>query len=421
MDIETKMSDQHVPRGATAKLDRVEGELKVGRHARIEASSGNMVSVSGSAVFEGNAEVDCDFECDSLRVSSGGALQIRGNLTVRKMLDVNHSIEVSGTIAAGEIDVGGRIEARSLTCTRMRVGGRIEVTERLEVESLNVGGKVEAPGTVVIRDFDVGGQAEIGGGKISGKIRVGGKFESKDRLEFGDLGVLGHMRLAGGSKGAHIFTNGQLLVSGDFECDEVEINGKTEINGSCRLKKVKVNGILGIRGSLEGVELLEINGSAEIDRDLGGTDIHVGGKLEARKVVATNEIEIAGVVRTDIGLKGKTVRIASGSRIEGPIVAEKVDVGKSYGVIMDWEKKWMGQVAAMRLVGRMTKVEDIYAEEVHLGKASKSGKIFTKVVEIEDGCVIDEIYYSEELKGRVERSHIERTPIKVETLSEPPL
>ena len=142
------MSDYHVPRGSTAKLDRIVGELKVGSRAKIEAVSGNLVQVTGGAYFDGAAEVNCDFECDSLRVGSGGILRINGNLTVHKLLDVNHSIEVSGAIKAGQIDVGGKIRAKTLSCTRMRVGGQVEALELLEVESINVGGKIEAPGTV---------------------------------------------------------------------------------------------------------------------------------------------------------------------------------------------------------------------------------------------------------------------------------
>jgi cytoskeletal protein CcmA (bactofilin family) len=415
------MSDYHVPRGATVKLGRVEGELKVGHRARIEANGGNLVSVSEGAYFEGAAEVVGDFECDSLRVSSGGILRVQGNLTVHKLLDVNHSIEVSGTIRAGEIDVGGTIESRSLSCLRMRVGGKVEVDEKLEVESLTVGGKVEVPGSVAIRDFDVGGQAELGSGIISGKIHVGGKFEAKSKLDFGDMQVYGHTTLGAGSRGSRISTNGKFSVSGDFECDEMEILGKTEIRGNCKSKKIKVNGVLEVSGSLQATELLEINGGAEIDHDLEGTDIRLGGKLEARKVLATNQIEVAGIAETQKGLRAKTVKVHSGSRVEGPIVADNVEIGKSYGVLMDWEGRWLGQLAAMRLVGRMTSVEDIYGDTVHLGKVSKSGRIFARIVVIEEGCHADEVNYTGELRGSIERAHLGRPPTKVDRLPAPPI
>src|ERR1700730_5874333 len=94
--------------GSTAKLGRIEGELKVGSGARIEAAEGNLVFVSGGAHFEGSAEILCNFECDSLEVQHGGGLKVSGDLIVRKRLDVVRSVQASGTIRAGEIDVGGR-------------------------------------------------------------------------------------------------------------------------------------------------------------------------------------------------------------------------------------------------------------------------------------------------------------------------
>ncbi len=179
--------------------------------------------------------------------------------------------------------------------------------------------------------------------------------------------------------------------------------------------------MLEVDGSLKSAEFLEINGAVEVDQNLEGTDIRLGGKLEAKKVLATNQIEITGMAETDYGMKAKTVNVHSGSKVEGPIVAEQVEVGKSYAVVMNWEKQWMGQMAAMRLVGRMTQVEDIYADIVHLGKVSKSGRIFARLVEIEDGAHAEEIRYTGELKGNVERIYIDRPPTRVDHLPKPPL
>jgi len=415
------MPDVSVPRGATVKLDRVIGGLIVGRKARIESSNGNLVSVSGMARFEGAAEIECDFECDSLSVGSGGVLEVQGNLTVHNLLDVNHSIEVNGEIVAGDVDVGGKITSKSLKCRQMRVGGMAEIEDKLEVETLTVGGKVEAPGTVSITDFDVGGQAEIGGGKITGRIRAGGKFESSSELEFGDLQVYGKTELAGGSKGKRISTSGHLSVSGDFECESIEILGKTEVEGDCKSKIVKVNGMLEVEGSLQSSELIEINGSVEAGRDVQGAILRIGGKLEAEKVLVSKEIEVVGVLETTHGLKGETIKIQSGSRVEGSIVGQTVDIGKGFGVLLDWQKSWMGQVAAMRLIGRMTRVEDIYADQVRLGRGSKSGRVYARIVELEDGCIADEIKYTGELKGNLARSHLENPPLKVNEIPTPPL
>ena len=414
------MSDYHVPRGSTAKLDRIEGDLKVGSKAKIEAISGNLVYVSGGAYFDGAAEVNSDFKCDSLRVGSGGILHITGNLTVHNLLDVNHSIEVNGAIKAGQIDVGGEIHAKKLSCTLLRVGGKVDVAELLEAESINVGGKVDAPGTIMIRDFEVGGAAVIGGGKISGKIRVGGKFEARSKLEFGDLQVFGRTNLSADSKGTKISTTGELTVSGDIDCDEISVFGRTGIHGSCKSRKVKVTGSLEVAGSLQTADLLEIYGSAEVDNDFEGTDVRVGGRFEAKRALISNEIEITGRVETDQGLKAKTVKVGSGSRVEGVIVAERVEVGKSFEII-NWQKNWMGQIARARLVGKMTRVDGIYADEVRLGSNSRSGRIFARIVEMEDNSSAEEVSYTDELRGDLDRVHIEKPPVKVSNLPGSPI
>jgi len=415
------MSDFQVPRGSTAKLDRIEGELKVGKGARIEAKNGNLVFVSEGVIFDGAAEVACNLECDSLRIGHGGVLRIDGDLVVHKLLDVDHSIKAGGMIKAQDIDVGGRLNAKSLVCSKMRVGGTIEVTDSLEVQTLDVGGKVEAYGTVKIGDFSVGGEAKIGGGVISGNIRVGGKFEAHSQLQFGDLQVLGRTELAANSKGSKISSFGKLSVIGDIVCDEISIAGASEIHGNCKSKKISINGSLEISGSLEITEILEVNGSVEVVRDFLGENIRIGGRFRAGKAIVKNDVQVYGIVETSHGLKGKNIHVNSGSRVEGILIGGRVEIGKSAFAIADWEKKWMGQTAAFRLIGKQTRVGDVYADLVHIGNYSRCGRVFAKVVELEDGCVVDEISYTDELKGVLERSHITRFVTKVTSLPNPPI
>ena len=134
-----------------------------------------------------------------------------GDLTVHKRLDVAHSVETRGTISAAEIDVGGRVRARSISSDRVRVGGIVEVSDSLEVG--NPWRSVEKcawSGTVNIVDLDVGGIAEIGGGSISGNIQVGGKFEARAPLGIRKPASLGHTSLPSNSRGKKISTFGKL-------------------------------------------------------------------------------------------------------------------------------------------------------------------------------------------------------------------
>ena len=414
------MSDFYVNKGSTARLGRVEGELRVGNRARIAASEGNVVIVTGGAYFQGAAELNCDFECDSLKVDGGGVLKVHGNLTVHKKLDVVHSIEADGSVKAEEIDVGGKIYAKAIDCKKMRVGGIVDATDSLVAESVDVGGRVIAPGTVRIVDLVVGGQAKVGGGTISGNIRVGGSFESRSQLEFGDIQVFGHTTLYDKCKGHRISTFGKVSASGDLDCEEIDVDGVTEIHGNCTSKRIQVNGRLRVHGALESTEYIEVYGSVDVQREVKSPNLKIGGRFRALKAEINGDIDLAGVVETAKGLQSNAIIVRSGSKCAGPIIGDRVEVGKSGLVIANWNKKWAGQFAALHLIGKMTRVEDIYGKEVFLGSSSQSGKVYADVVEVNDGTMADEILYTTELRGSVEKALFQHPPRKVTELPTPP-
>jgi cytoskeletal protein CcmA (bactofilin family) len=153
--------DLRIERGATAKLDPVDGDLRVGKGARISPAKGNLLVVSGQASFEGDARVDSSFQCGSLIVERWGELKVAGDLTVSNGIDVSNSIDVKGALKAKAIDVGGRLRARSASCEgNLRAGGVVEVEGALEADLVDVGGKVVA-GRVKLKDLKVGGKVEV--------------------------------------------------------------------------------------------------------------------------------------------------------------------------------------------------------------------------------------------------------------------
>src|SRR6266516_1816715 len=134
------MSNTSVKRGSTVSLRRVEGELKVGNNAKIETSDGKLIVVSQGAYFEGSTEVNCSFECETLKVGYRGRqpLRIAGNLTVHKKLEIGESIEVSGTIQAEEIDVMGKIRVQSIKCDRFNTHANASVTGNLQCDDMEI-------------------------------------------------------------------------------------------------------------------------------------------------------------------------------------------------------------------------------------------------------------------------------------------
>jgi cytoskeletal protein CcmA (bactofilin family) len=415
------VSDLRVERGSSAKLERIDGELKVGSNARISAAKGKLVSVTGGAHFEGNAEIDCDFECASLKVDRG-KLKVTGDLTVHEGLDAAHTVEAEGAIRAHDIDVGGKMFARSISCVgSIRVGGLVVVKETLEAASVGVGGKVAVSGKVKIADFGVGGKADVGGGSITGHTQVGGLFASTAPLEFGELQVYGRCTLPADCKGRKISTFGKLSVEGSITCERVEVAGAADVRGDLNAAEVLVNGKLGISGSLSVKGTLEANGSCELGGELRSDGLRVGGRFKARKAVLSDRADLAGEVETEEGLRARSVVIRGGTRCKGPLVGERVELGKSQLVLANWGSQWAGQSVMMRGIGRMTAAQDIYGAEVVLGANSRCRKIVANRVELEDGCVVDQVTYTDELRAKEGRVYLVHPPEKVTKLPPFPL
>jgi cytoskeletal protein CcmA (bactofilin family) len=449
------MTDLHVPRGQTVTLDVVDGELTIGHNATIQGNNGNTIIVTKGVYLEGKAYVNGSLECDSiqsgvflsktgeLNVGSQrarleltgryvGKLEVTGSLTVHKQLNVSHTVEVTEAINAGDIDVGGKIEAGAVKCGKMRVGGRADIHNMLEASNVDIGGKVEALGTVKIGDLNVGGEAEVGGGSITGSIHVGGKFVSKSALEFGELLVYGRGCLPAGCKGHRISTFGKLEVGGDLTCDIIEAGGVIEINGNCTSQKAEVGGKFALAGAMHVSDLFKGCGSTQIDGTLECRQLAFSGKLTAEKIVVQEEADVSGKTEVKVGLKARLVTVRSGSRCEGALIGEQVIIGKSADVscspgafnwVIEHHVALFNQAMASKGLwtgGGMARVDDVYGKEVVLGAMCRAARIFADKVKLEQGSAAEQVTYTDELKMDYGAA-VSEPPIKADVLPKPPL
>jgi cytoskeletal protein CcmA (bactofilin family) len=448
------MSNLHIPRGQIATLDRVEGSLRLGNNATIQARNGKNVVVTGGVYLEGKAYVNCDLECDSLESRAFlskskefnwqsetarldltgryvGKLEVNGNLTVHKQLNISHSVKVTGLINSADIDVGGRIQAGSIKCNRIRVGGRADIENTFEAQSAEAGGKVVASGQVKLGDLNVGGEVEVGGGSITGKILVGGRFVSRGQLEFGELLVYGKGLLPADCKGRKVSTFGKLEVEGNITCNYVEVGGVIEIRGDCHAEHVEVGGKFEVNGSLFVSDKLEGFGVVEVAGNFESANLRVSGKLTATKITVKEEADISGKTETKNGLKATLVTVRNGSRCEGVLIGERVEVGKSvdlsYGGgginwLFEHHATLLNQGMAakgMWTAGGMAKVDDVYGTEVVLGPMCRAGRIFADTVRLERGSAAEQVTYTSELKIDF-GAGVSEEPKKVGTLPKPP-
>jgi cytoskeletal protein CcmA (bactofilin family) len=412
------MTDYSVESGAAVKLGRIEGELKVGPNVTIMAESDQRVVVTGGAYFSGSVTIECDFECESMKVSgqgygSGGNVEVKGNLTVHKSADVAASLKVAGDFKADNVDVGGHLEAKSLVSKLTRIGGHMKIDGGLEAEKVDVGGHMSVLGIVKLGDLYVGGHAELGGGAIVGRIELRGHLSSTSRLEFGELESFGHIRLPGGSTGRKIQVLGKVEFLGDAICKDMQIKGVAKVFGDYSGEDVEVSGKFEVLGSMSITKKVEIYGVADVGKEVNCESLTVCGKLRADSILADVDAEVGGKVETSRGLKAKSILVRKGACVEGPLVGQQVEIGKMSSAMSSWGGSlWPS-------TGR-TSVEDVYGNKVRIGRCSRARLVFAEDAEMDEESFAEKVTYTNDLKLPASY-RLGTPPLKTSMLPEPPI
>lgn len=414
------MADVDVRGGSTARLGRIEGDLNAGRDATIKAESGGKVVVTGAASFDGPVTIDCDFECQSMRVEGrgygpGGNVTVRGNLSVHGRADINASTRVDGEVEADDLDVGGHFESRSLTARRARMGGHVKVHGALKAESVDAGGHLSVQGEVDLVNLRVGGHADIEGGRITGEIRARGHFSASKPLNFGEAEVFGKMKLPAGSTGRRLSAIGTVEFAGDASCSELDVGGTARVGGDCTGETVDVRGKMDVSGSLKVAKRLRVFGTVDAGRTVECETLGVLGRLVAERVYASGHADIAGEVKTSTGLKAQSILVGRGSKVTGPLVGGEVEVGRETDFGSMWGLPWWRAAT-----GRMTTVEDVHGQTVHIGPYSSAERVFGEVVELKEGSTVYQVTYTKDLRTSG-KPRLHDPPVKSDRLPEPPL
>ena len=309
----------------------------------------------------------------------------------------------------GELQIGNnaRIDAadgkRVVVSQGARFQGSAEVNCDFECEALEVGHRglqpVRINGNLIVhRKLEISETVEVSGAITAGEIIATGKLKAQS-IRCGALSTPGNAR-----------------ISGSLVCDAVEIGKTTEVKGDLRAGTLDVIGELLLWGTLEVSDSMVVYGSADISKTVRSESLKIGGQFRAARAEVVDEVDLAGEAWTAQGLTANTVVIATGSRCLGPIVANRVEIGSSGGVLADWKKTWAGQSLKVRAIWKGTRVEDIYAKHVHLGASSQSGRVFAETIQFERGAVADEIQYTGDLQGPTHTGHFRHIPRRVTKL-----
>ncbi|HXY56426.1 MAG TPA: hypothetical protein VEH01_02320 [Nitrososphaerales archaeon] len=401
--------------GSKAPLGRVDGDLRVGRGATIRVGTGSKVVVTGRAHFEGDVTIDGDFECQSMRVEGkgfgpGGDVRVNGDLGVEGSADIDASARVTGSVKAGDLDVGGHLKSGRLVTNRLRVGGHLEARGTLVATEVDVGGHMTVLEEVEIGNLRVGGHAKIGGGSVRGDARIRGHFIASKKIAFGRLETYGNVTLPSGSSGERLASLGRVDFAGESSCKELEVTGTAKARGTLTVENIDLKGNFLASGDLLASKRVQVWGSADIGGALTCETLGVGGKLVAVSATASNRVDIAGEVRTNRGLKSATVVVGKGSRIIGPIYAESTDIGGDVDLGSVWGLPWWRGT-----LGRLTAVEDIHGGNVTIRPHSRAGRIFGRRIEMGEGAIADEVVYTDLIK-LPGRHLLTKPPRKVEEL-----
>ncbi|MHA1355696.1 MAG: hypothetical protein ACTSR1_11040, partial [Candidatus Heimdallarchaeota archaeon] len=102
------MKEEIIQPGQTVELDVVDGNLRVGDGAILEAKK-ETILVKGNIVSKGSFSVEGNLETSSIRCKRG-ALDVEGDLKVAKYVDIDKSLVVSGSAICPDINIGGTLK-----------------------------------------------------------------------------------------------------------------------------------------------------------------------------------------------------------------------------------------------------------------------------------------------------------------------
>src|SRR6266571_3148580 len=103
------MTDTTVPRGATVKIGKVDGNLFLSEGARVQAEGTAPTQVSGDVVCEGDAYFEGSLNCGRFQARDGN-VEVTGDLKCETEVRAKRGkLEVNGDLVARSVEVDDRL------------------------------------------------------------------------------------------------------------------------------------------------------------------------------------------------------------------------------------------------------------------------------------------------------------------------
>ncbi|NHJ46454.1 MAG: hypothetical protein FK733_01580 [Asgard group archaeon] len=339
------MSEQIIERGQTIELDKVNGNLKIGKDATIIAKN-KSITVNGSIVNRGGFVCEGSLVARNIRVKNGSA-EILGNLELQQYAQVDNRLDVNGSVICPDISVGGSLYIETdIQSDSVKVGGTVKIGNKAQVEtiktggtlkifgesnvgSITVGGTVKLLQTAQIDSIKVGGTVKVTGGRFA-YIKIGGSFKSTEKVEINSMDIGGTVKAEDDVIIEDLSVGGSFTAGKNLQFGRIDIGGTIKIYGNATGKTLKVGGTISCQENLTCEEKLLIGGSCIVEKVIDAQDIEVGGKIVAKFINAKyfkikRRGEVSGTVNAEIiivssratadDLYGKDIRIEENARV----------------------------------------------------------------------------------------------------------
>ncbi len=222
------------------------------------------------------------------------------------------SIAGSGKVAGGEYHI-------------VKISGSGRVEGDLVAEELRIAGAGKVEGAAKVRELVVSGTARFEGPVETEALQVAGACKVESGLSAKEVKVAGVLKVEGSVRAHYFKGSGGLKVEGDLEAEIVVLAGKVTVNGLLSADRVEMR--LEDRSFVReiGGEVIEIRRRRKggLLEELGIPFFRRPGSLQV-VTIEGDEISLEGTQAKLV--RGKTVRIGPGCRIERVEYEESLEV-----------------------------------------------------------------------------------------------
>ena len=150
-----------------------------------------------------------------------------------------------------------------------------------------------------------------------------------------------------------------------------------------------------MNGDLDLSEDLRVGGKAAVDGELKAKTVRVGGKVEAFKIEALDELT-TNTLRTREGAKAEEIEIGRRGEAEGPLIGNRI------------------------LIRERARVEDVYGGTVVLRRGCRANNVYAEKLTVENDCRITGVVKYTETLSADRDARFSMDPEKIEKLPAPP-